>query len=109
MTVESGACIWSSAVLEEIWQKNAATRAALCDEVRGLSEVQAGFRPAAGRWSIGEILDHVCLAERSITRTASRILQQAAGRGQRPMKRTVCNRPMAPAQSSCFNQRFTGL
>ena len=82
MTVESGACIWSSAVLEEIWQKNAATRAALCDEVRGLSEVQAGFRPAAGRWSIGEILDHVCLAERSITRTASRILQQAAGRGQ---------------------------
>jgi hypothetical protein len=82
MTVESGACVWSSAVLEEIWQKNAAARRALCDEVRGLSEVQAGFQPAAGRWSIGEILDHVCLAERSITRTASRILQQAAGRGQ---------------------------
>ena len=82
MTVESGTGIWSSAVLEEIWQKSAATRAALTSEVRGLSEAQLGFQPAPGRWSIGEILDHVCLSERSITRTISRILQQAAGRGQ---------------------------
>ena len=82
MTVESGTYIWSSAILEEIWQKSTATRVALTSEVRELSETQVGFQPAPGRWSIGEILDHLCLAERSITRTISRILQQAAGLGQ---------------------------
>ena len=82
MTVEGEAYTWSSAVLEEIWQKGEAARLALRSEVRDLSETQIGFQPAPGRWSIGEILDHVCLAERNITRTLSRILQQAAGRGQ---------------------------
>jgi len=56
-------------------------REALLKEVQGLTEVQLGFRPSADRWSIGEILDHLCLAERSISRAASRLFQQAAGRG----------------------------
>jgi hypothetical protein len=34
------------------------------------------------RWSIGEILDHLCLAERAMIRTISRLLQHAAGLGQ---------------------------
>jgi hypothetical protein len=82
MTVEGETHTWSSVTLEEIWRKNAATRVALWDEVRGLSEAQVDFQPAPGRWSIGEILDHLCLAERSMTRTISRVLQQAAGRGR---------------------------
>jgi hypothetical protein len=73
---------WLSPVLKEIWQENIATRAALWNEVRGLTEAQLAFQSAPGRWSIGEILDHLCLAERSITRTISRILQHAAGLGQ---------------------------
>lgn len=72
---------WTSATLQKIWNENTATRQALFDEVRGLSEAQIAFHPAKGKWSIGEILDHLCLAERSIGRVASRILQQAAGRG----------------------------
>ena len=72
---------WVSATLQEIWKENAAAREALLAEVRGLSEAQLAFQPAEGKWSIGEILDHLCLAERSIARVASRILQQAAGRG----------------------------
>ncbi len=72
----------SSAVLAALWRAIADTRAALCDEVRGLSEARLSFRPAPGCWSIGEILDHLCLAERSMTRSISRLLQHAAGLGQ---------------------------
>jgi len=81
MGADGGAMQWASATLQEIWKENAAAREALLAEVRGLSEVQLTFRPSPGKWSIGEILDHLSLAERSIARVASRILQQAAGRG----------------------------
>jgi hypothetical protein len=82
MTVEESASVWSSTILAELWGENVAVRVALTSEVRGLSDAQLGFRTTPGRWSIGEILDHLCLAERSITRTISRLLQQAAGLGQ---------------------------
>ncbi len=72
---------WTSAVLEEIWRENSAAREALCREVQELSEAQLVFRPAEDTWSIGEVLDHLHLAERSITRVLSKLLQQAAGRG----------------------------
>jgi hypothetical protein len=81
MGADGGAMQWTSSTLQEIWQENGAAREALLAEVRGLSEAQLGFQPAPGKWSIGEILDHLSLAERSIARVASRILQQAAGRG----------------------------
>lgn len=82
MPTEDELYTWSSTLLAEIWSRNTASRTALWAEVRELGDAQLGFRPAPGRWSIGEILDHLCLAERSITRTLSRLLQQAAGRGQ---------------------------
>jgi hypothetical protein len=81
MGADGGAMQWASATLQEIWKENGAAREALLAEVRGLSEAQLAFQPAPGKWSIGEILDHLSLAERSIARVASRILQQAAGRG----------------------------
>ena len=81
MGAEGGTAKWASATLREIWQENAAAREALLSEVQGLSGAQLDFRPAPARWSIGEILDHLCLAEQSITRVISKILQQAAGRG----------------------------
>jgi hypothetical protein len=72
----------SAAILNALWSDVVNARAALCDEVRGLSEAKLAFRPAPGRWSIGEILDHLCLAERAMTRSISRILQHAAGLGR---------------------------
>ena len=82
MTVDGETYAGSSTTLKVIWEKNAAARAALRDEVRGLSEAQLGFRPAPSHWSIGEILDHLCLAERAMIRSISRLLQHAAGLGQ---------------------------
>ena len=81
MITDGGVLVWTSLALQQIWKENGAAREALLAEVRGLSEAQLAFRPAPDRWSIGEILDHLCLAERSITRVVSKILQQAAGRG----------------------------
>lgn len=72
---------WASTTLQEIWRENAANREALRREIQRLSEGQLAFQPAPGKWSIAEILDHLHLAERSITRVLSKILQQAAGRG----------------------------
>jgi len=76
-----GGLRWTSPELREIWRESAAAREALSNEVQGLSDVQLVFRPAPGTWSIGEILDHLSLAEQSLARVASKILQQAAGRG----------------------------
>jgi hypothetical protein len=82
MTFHEEIAAGSSTMLKGILEANTAARVALCDEVRGLSDVQLGFRPAPGRWSIGEILDHLCLAERAMIRSISRLLQHAAGLGQ---------------------------
>ncbi len=82
MTEMHGTRTWSSGILQEIWQHNGAARAALLREIEGLSPGQLAFRPQAGSWSISEILDHLCLAERSMTRAVSRLLQHAAGLGQ---------------------------
>lgn len=82
MTFESGADAWSCPDLKGLWVENATARTAILGEVRGLSEAQLGFRTAPGRWSIGEILDHLCLAERAMIRSISRLLQQAAGLGR---------------------------
>jgi len=81
MGASGSAVKWSSVTLQEIWNEIAAAREALVTEVRGLSDAQLAFQPSPGKWSIGEILDHLSLAERSIARVASRVLQQAAGRG----------------------------
>ena len=72
----------SSTTLKAVWEENTVARAALRDEVRGLSDAQLSFRPGPRRWSIGEILDHLCLAERAMIRSISRLLQHAAGLGQ---------------------------
>jgi hypothetical protein len=67
--------------LEQIWGDICRARELLVQEVYGLSDAQLAFRPSAEAWSIGEILDHLFLAEQSIGRVLSKVLQQAAGRG----------------------------
>jgi hypothetical protein len=73
---------WITPALRDLWLANDAARTALLQEIRGLSDGQLAFQPEPRRWSIGEILDHLCLSERSLARTISKILQQAAGRGE---------------------------
>jgi len=46
----------------ELTGRLAADLAALLATVAGLSQAQADWRPAEGRWSVGEILHHLCLS-----------------------------------------------
>lgn len=80
--VEAQTGPWITPALQDLWQANDAARAALLQEIRGLSDGQLAFQSGPGQWSIGEIVDHLCLSERSLARTVSKILQQAAGRGE---------------------------
>ncbi len=115
---------WASPVLAEIWQENQAVRTRLIEAARRLSEKQLAFQPGPGRWSVGEILDHVCLAERSMTRTISRLLQQAAGLGRighagpvpaREIDRATYNQPatapdgVLPSPDRPLDQLLAGL
>lgn len=42
------------------------SRAALIEEVAGLSPAQLGFRPTADSWSVGEVVEHLAKAEASV-------------------------------------------
>lgn len=57
-------------------------RTALLDAVAGLGSVQAAFKPAAGAWSIEEILEHLYLAELGgITKIWAALQDARSGRG----------------------------
>jgi hypothetical protein len=49
--------------VEDLWMDLEAARAAVLREAEGLSQRQADFKPAEKEWSIGEVLDHLTLAE----------------------------------------------
>ena len=51
-------------MLEESLDQFVATRSHTLDLVRELSQAEADAVPAPGRWSVGEVLDHLLLAER---------------------------------------------
>lgn len=94
---------WESPALEAIWGRNGEIRAGLIAEVEDLTEAQLAFQPAAGRWSVGEILDHLCLSERNISRTVSRIFQQAAGLGL-VQDAGVVDAPLPAIDESLYNR-----
>ena len=62
----------------------------------GLSQAQVDFKPAPGRWSIGEIADHLILAE-SLYRAEIERLLELARAGRRPyLKRSFHDINVAP-------------
>ena len=50
-------------MLEDSLDQFAMARTHTLDLVRGLSQAEADAVPAPGRWSVGEVLDHLLLAE----------------------------------------------
>jgi len=60
-----------------------ATRARTLAMARGLTQEQLDFVPAPDRWSIGEVLDHMLLAERLNREQIARLIQLKK-EGQRP-------------------------
>ncbi|MDQ3917032.1 MAG: DinB family protein [Acidobacteriota bacterium] len=58
------------------------TRARLFQSVEGLSDAQQGFRPAPDRWSVAEVLEHLSIIERRVTKLVAALLDKAESAGQ---------------------------
>jgi hypothetical protein len=70
--------------MQAIADELAAGRAQLLRETAGLSQAQTDWCPAPGHWSIGEVLDHITVAEAVWGRTISNVLKVAEARGALP-------------------------
>jgi hypothetical protein len=70
--------------MQAIADELAAGRAQLLRETIGLSQAQTDWCPAPGHWSIGEVLDHITVAEAVWGRTISNVLKAAEARGTLP-------------------------
>ena len=66
----------------EIFDDIDQTRARLFESVEGLSADERSSRPAPGRWSVAEILEHLSLVERGVARVVTRLLEKAEAAGQ---------------------------
>jgi uncharacterized damage-inducible protein DinB len=76
--------------------EQAAVRAATLNLVAPLSQAQFDFAPKPGRWSIGEIVDHVLLAEALYREEIGRLIDLKRS-GRRPyLRRTFEDINVAP-------------
>ncbi len=62
----------------EIYEHIDRTRARLVAAVEGLSEGQQTFRPAPGRWSAAELVEHLSIVEGGVVR----LLEKMLGKGE---------------------------
>jgi hypothetical protein len=67
--------------LAEVFAANEEVRRRLVERVEGLSEEQQSARGADGGWSAADIIEHLSLTERRITRALEGMLPQAADGG----------------------------
>ena len=66
---------------EAIWNRMEAVRAEVLQEARGLNQHQADWRPAASDWSIGEILNHLAVAETNTGKLTTKLTREAEAAG----------------------------
>lgn len=67
--------------LRKLWNEMQESRAELLHEVEGMGQPQADWRPAAGEWSIGEVLDHLIIAENATGRLTTKLTREAEATG----------------------------
>jgi uncharacterized damage-inducible protein DinB len=83
-------------VIEQPLAALTAARAQTLAALAPLSQAQLDFSPAAGRWSIGEVADHLILAESLYCGEIARLIELARA-GQRPyLKRSFADINVSP-------------
>lgn len=65
------------AALELLWNDLESVRGQLLKEADGLSQVQADWRAAPGDWSVGEIVQHLTMAEIQTGKLTSKLVKEA--------------------------------
>jgi hypothetical protein len=68
------------APVEALWNDLQSVRARLLREVEGLSQSQADWRTSEQDWSVGEIVNHLTLAEIGTSKTTSKVLRDAGNK-----------------------------
>jgi hypothetical protein len=70
------------------------SRRTLIDRIAGLTEAQAGFRPADGQWNVLEIVEHLYLAELSGVSKIWAALEGVRGGREWPEARPNASKPI---------------
>ena len=63
--------------VERLWNELERARADVLREAEGLSQRQADWRPGEHDWSVGEIIDHLTLAEINTGKLTTKLLKEA--------------------------------
>src|SRR5437868_7577947 len=66
----------------EIFDDIDGTRSRLLQSVEGLSDEQQNFRPAPEKWSAAEVLEHLSIIERRVTKLVAALLDKAEAAGR---------------------------
>ena len=67
--------------VETLWEELQAVRAEVLCEVEGLSQRQADWKPGDTEWSVGEVVDHLSVAEVATGKLTTKLLKEAAAGG----------------------------
>ena len=65
----------------KLWDDLQAVRAQVLAEVQGLSQRQADWKPRETDWSVGEIVDHLTIAEIATGKLTTKLTKEAAAGG----------------------------
>ncbi len=70
------------APVSALWNDLETVRAEVLREVEGLSQDQSNWKPAEKEWSIGEIVDHLTLAEIATGKVTAKLTREAEAAGR---------------------------
>src|SRR6266850_6954136 len=62
--------------VERLWSELERVRADVLREVDGLSQRQADWKPSDKDWSVGEIVDHLTIAETATSKLTTKLLKE---------------------------------
>ena len=65
--------------VEKLWAELERARTELLREAEGLSQRQADWKPSERDWSVGEIVDHLTLAEVNTGKLTTKLLKELPG------------------------------
>ena len=67
--------------VETLWNELEKVRAEVLREAEGLSQRQADWKPGAKDWSVGEIVDHLTIAEIATGKLTTKLTREAEAAG----------------------------
>lgn len=67
--------------VEQLWGELQTVRAQVLREADGLSQAQADWKPSEKDWSVGEIIDHLTIAEIATGKLTTKLTREAEATG----------------------------